>query len=298
MTREPKLELKATAIPGLRGAPGFVHFFVVYTDDVGRQFIARGGPRLTSIRSIYIQTQVDEASKTKDGKNVDTPVSTLLAAGPRAERAWKTIAAHMKDIGGAGIRYLNDQNGNSALAGALARAGFDLDAVELPRGIGNDDGPGWGKPIMDLPKARERKRDPGVDFKSLIIESRTRTGPFDPSRIRGTDLGNLDDPLSADPDVESLYPPRGPFEIDFQREQSELPDRRDAAGTLSARGSDASDDTEERRKILEAEAGRLIDSGDYYDDPDKQARVAAIYRILYPGKVRTAYLNFGEGSEV
>lgn len=45
---------------------------------------------------------------------------------------------------------------------------------------------------------------------------------------------------------------------------------------------------------LKAEADKLIGSSDYYANPAKQARVAAIFKKLYPGQIRTAPLNRGE----
>jgi len=45
---------------------------------------------------------------------------------------------------------------------------------------------------------------------------------------------------------------------------------------------------------LKAEADRLIGASDYYTNPAKQARVAAIFKKLYPGQIRTAPLNRGE----
>jgi hypothetical protein len=47
---------------------------------------------------------------------------------------------------------------------------------------------------------------------------------------------------------------------------------------------------------LEAEADDLIGADDYWDNPHKQHRVAAIFKTLYPGTVRTAPLDFGEGA--
>jgi hypothetical protein len=52
---------------------------------------------------------------------------------------------------------------------------------------------------------------------------------------------------------------------------------------------------EEERDQLEAEAKGLIAANDYYDDLHKQRRVAAIFKQLYPGQLRTAPLDFGEG---
>jgi hypothetical protein len=45
---------------------------------------------------------------------------------------------------------------------------------------------------------------------------------------------------------------------------------------------------------LKAEADKLIGSSDYYSNPAKQARVAAIFKKLYPGQIRAAPLNRGE----
>jgi GH24 family phage-related lysozyme (muramidase) len=46
---------------------------------------------------------------------------------------------------------------------------------------------------------------------------------------------------------------------------------------------------------LLVEADELIGSADYWRSRAKQARVAAIFRHLYPGTIRTAPLDFGEG---
>jgi hypothetical protein len=47
---------------------------------------------------------------------------------------------------------------------------------------------------------------------------------------------------------------------------------------------------------LLGEADALIGADDYWRDPHKQRRVALIFRRLYPGQVRTAPLDFGEGA--
>jgi len=47
---------------------------------------------------------------------------------------------------------------------------------------------------------------------------------------------------------------------------------------------------------LLAEADALIGSADYWRSRAKQARVAAIFKHLYPGTLRTAPLDFGEGA--
>jgi hypothetical protein len=54
-------------------------------------------------------------------------------------------------------------------------------------------------------------------------------------------------------------------------------------------------DATETRETLLAEADDLIATNDYYRDPHKQRRVAAIFRRLYPGQIRTAPLDSGEG---
>jgi hypothetical protein len=46
---------------------------------------------------------------------------------------------------------------------------------------------------------------------------------------------------------------------------------------------------------LRAEARELMRADDYWRDPHKQRRVAAIFKRLYPGTLRTAPLDFGEG---
>lgn len=51
----------------------------------------------------------------------------------------------------------------------------------------------------------------------------------------------------------------------------------------------------EAEEALQAEVNALIASADYWRDPHKQRRVAAIFKRLYPGQVRTAPLDFGEG---
>jgi hypothetical protein len=55
--------------------------------------------------------------------------------------------------------------------------------------------------------------------------------------------------------------------------------------------ADASEDED-----LRAEARELMAADDYWRDPHKQRRVAAIFRRLYPGTLRTAPLDFGEGA--
>lgn len=51
-----------------------------------------------------------------------------------------------------------------------------------------------------------------------------------------------------------------------------------------------------RPEDLLAEANDLMAGDDYWRDPHKQRRVAAIFQRLYPGTLRTAPLDFGEGA--
>lgn len=53
-------------------------------------------------------------------------------------------------------------------------------------------------------------------------------------------------------------------------------------------------DTLATNEGLLAEARELMQADDYWRDPHKQRRVAAIFKRLYPGTLRTAPLDFGE----
>lgn len=78
-------------------------------------------------------------------------------------------------------------------------------------------------------------------------------------------------PPDAEPDTAAATPAEDPFEI-----APVAPDP-------------------ETQEALQAEANALIASADYWRDPHKQRRVAAIFKRLYPGSMRTAPLDVGEG---
>ncbi len=84
-----------------------------------------------------------------------------------------------------------------------------------------------------------------------------------------------------------LYPPAAEDEPAWNVDAAPV----DPGFTIEA----AAPDTVEAHEALQAEANALIASADYWRDPHKQRRVAAIFKRLYPGQVRTAPLDFGEG---
>jgi hypothetical protein len=73
------------------------------------------------------------------------------------------------------------------------------------------------------------------------------------------------------------------------------PDTAAAATVEDSFGVAPADLDAETQETLQAEANALIASADYWRDPHKQRRVAAIFKRLYPGSIRTAPLDFGEG---
>jgi len=57
---------------------------------------------------------------------------------------------------------------------------------------------------------------------------------------------------------------------------------------------DEAGETSLSKDDLLAEADELMAADDYWRSRGKQARVAAIFRHLYPGTIRTAPIDFGE----
>jgi hypothetical protein len=165
-------------------------------------------------------------------------------------------------------------------------------------------------PTIDIPDAAETPINSGTDD-PLDGERRTEDPDADQDDViaggNGDDIlygGSGDDRLKAEADrlmASDDYYRDGDKQARVAAIFTELypPDAEpDAAAATTTEGPFEPAPTvldTEAEEALQAEANTLIASADYWRDPHKQRRVAAIFKRLYPGPMRTAPLDFGEG---
>jgi hypothetical protein len=173
-----------------------------------------------------------------------------------------------KDGGAEGrTRFIAGGTGDDVLVG---NAGDDALRAEADRLIGSDDY--W------------RNADKQARTRALFQE------------IERRERGDQD--ASEMPDFQNL-----PYFPDAEEKDSrrDLLDRGEPIEAIPLRFDAVTDDAfispdALRAENLQAEARDLMAADDYWRDPHKQRRMAAIFKRLYPGTLRTAPLDFGEGA--
>lgn len=302
MPQEPKLELKARPI---EGTPDYYHLFFVYTDENGKRRIASAGPE----RFGRLFGEADDADKVeRDRKHVDAPLAREIAVGIDAKEKWQKIEKYAEkykreEKGNPPLPHyvLFGQNSNSFAAGAAKASGLDITKA-LPEGVTPQMVPGVNNPIEDPnnPPVPEHYFAPPVPFPELQREGASNE-PARPDRAGGAGndalLAEADGLIGSD-DYYGSESKQARVTAIFRRlhpspdEESLSPEEEPLAPSESPRPMEDADVLPED---LEAEIGELMAADDYWRNPRKQRRAAAIFKRLYPGQHRTAPLDFGEG---
>lgn len=220
------------------------------------------------------------------------PQFSKAGNGENFEMWFKRITENLSKLG---LPETTDGNGGDAPEAATdAAAPVGSPTIEIPDAAGMaisavTDGPLGGASVMEdnataQPDARARDRRAEAD--RLIASDDYYANGEKQARVAAIfkDLY----PPAAEPEPAPATPTGDPFEVDAAGVDSVPFDSGFTAEPMAP-------DTPEDQDALQAEANALIASADYWRDPHKQRRVAAIFKRLYPGQVRTAPLDFGEG---
>lgn len=202
-----------------------------------------------------------------DRKNIVT-IHEIPLTAEEARKAWHGMVT--------GLKYLNDRN-----------IGYRADGYDPARRFANSNVTAYtvGRLLGRTPEQlKETGKKAPFSAPGWAEWNLFNDFPDAPAPEGTRDEGVLPRMIHPTPGDGSMAPGEG------DKESRSMAHRfSGGAGDDVLAGSATNDD-------LLAEADRLIGSDDYWHDPHKQRRVAALFKRLYPGTLRTAPLGFGDGA--
>ncbi len=262
----------------VKGFPGRLHKFIVYTDRSGKKRAARGGPGGFNFGSPAFQDVVTEygfyEKEFPDWAPAGAYESEVIASREDLSREWSLIRSSMDDIESKEYPYSLLQNSNTVVDKALRDAG--LSAPSMYKGGPRDPAPGSGQEFFSWTESRDDHRPRASDFPASRKEDRLpMRRPADPSRTLMGGFTTPSDLTGPYPDRDTTFSPSIGPATRFDKPVVPIPrPRPERSGAL--RYGPTREEMRKHATIVEEieEIERLLkrDRRAYFRDEEKQAR--------------------------